>query len=87
MRRQAVVGQAIPGREDQHLALGREEAQPVLQALQALAVARHVQDVLPAGGARQLGQRQRIGALRQAGDGPAAGLAVEDGKGIGKRRH
>ena len=60
MRRQAVVGQAIPGREDQHLALGRKEAQPVLLALEALAVARHVQDVLPAGGARQLGQHQRM---------------------------
>ena len=86
MRRQPVIGQAVPGREDQHLALGREEAQPVLQPLQPLAVARHVQDVLPAGGARQLGQRQRIGALRQAGDGPAAGLAVQiGGRRLGKR--
>ena len=30
MRRQPVVGQAIPGREDHDLPLGREEAQPVL---------------------------------------------------------
>ena len=91
VRRHAVVGQAVPGREDQDLALGREEAQAVLQALEALAVARHMQDVLPAGGARQLRQRQRVGALGQAGDGPAAGLARDDGQGLGKgfgrRRH
>ena len=87
MRRQAVVGQAVPGREDQDLALGREEAQAVLQALEPLAVARHVQDVLPAGGAGELGQRQRVGALGQAGDRPAAGLAMDGSKGFGKRRH
>ena len=84
MRRQAVVGQAVPGREDQDLALGREEAQAVLQALQPLAVARHVQDVLPAGGAGELGQRQRVGALGQAGDRPAAGLAMDGEQGFRK---
>ena len=37
------------------------------------------------------GQRQRVGALGQAGDRPAAGLAMDrgqgPGKGFGKRRH
>ena len=72
MRRQPVVGQAIPGREDQNLALGREEAQAVLQPLQPLAVARHVQDVLAAGGrgrARPAPSRRRPRAGRPGSSG------------------
>ena len=87
MRRHAVVGQAVPGREHHDLALRREEAQPVLQPLQPLAVARHMQDIPPAGGARKLGEDQRIRTFRQAGDRPAPGLARDGGEGFRKGAH
>ena len=80
MRRQPVVGQAVPGREHQHLAIGREEAQTVLQPLEPLAVARHMQDILSAGGPCELSQDPGVGALGQAGHGPAAHLAMQGGK-------
>jgi hypothetical protein len=83
MRRQPVVRQAVPCREHQHLALGREEAQAVLQSLQPLAVARDVQDVLSAGRPGELGQHNRVGAFRQPGEGPAPGLALQAGEAVG----
>ena len=86
MGRQPVIGQAVPGREDQHLAFGAEEPQPVLQPLQPLSVARHVQNVRAAGRPRQFGQDHRIGALWQARDRPFSGLARNRGQRIHERQ-
>ena len=84
MGRQPVVGQAIPSRKDQDLALRCEEPQAVLQPLEPLPVARHVQNVLPACGAREFCQHERIGPFRQAGDGPAASLAMNGSQRFGE---
>ena len=51
----------------------------------ALAVACDVQNILAAGRAGDLGQGKGVGALGQAGDGPAAGLAMEGSQPVGKR--
>ena len=87
MRRQPVVGQAIPGRERQYLALGRKEVQPVLQPLQPLAIACDVQNVLAAGGTCDLGERQRVATFGKAGDGPFSCFALQDGKALAQRCH
>ena len=50
--------------------------------LQPLAVARDMQNVLAPGGARQFRKDERVRALRQAGDRPAAGLARNDGQAV-----
>ena len=69
IRRHAVVGQAIPGREFHHLDLGPEERQRARQRRHALAVAadhgeRNRRRVGSRGnGARQIGQHQAFGAV------------------------
>ena len=86
MGRHAVVGQAVPCREDQHFALGAEEAQAVLQPLQPLTVARHVQDVRTASRPRQLHQHEGVGSFGQPGDCPSDGLAGNCCERTGKRQ-
>ncbi len=66
-----VVGLAIPGRKGQHLDLGSDESERVLECLLALPVARHMDkdggalDVSrkPAG---EVGDRQRVESVRHA---------------------
>ena len=77
VRRDAVVGLAIPGREGQHLDLRRDEAQRVLQHLLALPVARHMDESrrpLRKGAERprQVGDDERVEPVRNAGQGQAA---------------
>ena len=68
--RDAVIGQAVPGREDQHLDIGGEEAERIRQPRHPGAVAADVDDRRIGLGAAA-GQQQRVEAFRRAMDGEA----------------
>ena len=84
VRRDAVIGQRVPGRESHRLDARVEEAQVVDQPVEPCIVARHVQQRAPLGGPRA--EQQRIGAFGRAGDDERAGLGVERQRAIGHCR-
>ena len=82
MRRDAVVGQTVPGRKGQHREIGREESQGFAQAGHALIVAGDVEVHPPPG---RLGLRgdildqQGVEAFRDIGQVPGAALGKQLG--------
>ena len=86
--RHAVVGLAIPGREDQNFDLGRDELKRVLERLLALPIARHVDEngrpAAPRQAPRQIGDGERIETVRNARERQAvASFEGVDGVGQG----
>ena len=68
IRRDAVIGHAIPGGKLQHLDVGGKERQRIGHARHAAVVAGHMQHLATAVGARQMGNRQGIHPLGHTRD-------------------
>ena len=82
-RGNAIVGQAIPRRQDERAQRRREQRERGDGQAHARVVAGDEDDVLPGRGGAQLGDRQRVAAVRRAGDCRASGR----GKAFGQRCH
>ncbi len=78
--RGAIVGQAVPGRQQRHLERGREEADQLDQLAGARAIDRDMQQLVPPASAGRLGQIERIQPVDRAGHQAAARGRAHSGR-------
>ena len=83
VRRDPIVGQAVPGRQHDHLEPGREEADELGQMAGARAIAGDVQELAGRLRPGELGQEQGVAALDRGCDQVSGRLRLEGRRGFG----